>query len=69
MSIFPSYRPDLNPDEFLNPDVKQNAVGRRRASSREDMVANVRDYLWSIQKQPDVVRKFFHAPSVHYAVE
>jgi len=67
--FLPKYSPDLNPDEFLNHDVKQNAVGRQRASSREDMMANVRGYLWSTQKQPDIVQKFFHAPSVRYAME
>lgn len=67
--FLPKYSPELNPDEFLNHDVKQNAVGRRRASSREDMVANVRGYLRSTQKRPEVVRNFFHAPSVRYAME
>jgi transposase len=38
----PSYRPDLNPDERVHNDVKTNAVGRRRARDREELVANVR---------------------------
>jgi len=67
--LLPAYSPDLNPDEFLNHDVKQNAVGRRRATSREDMMADVRGYLRSTQKRPDVVRNFFHAPSVQYAMK
>jgi transposase len=66
--LLPAYSPDLNPDEFLNHDVKQNAVGRRRASSREDMIADVRGYLNSTQKQPDIVRRYFQAPSVQYAL-
>ena len=65
----PAYSPDLNPDEFLNNDVKANAVGRRRASSREDMMADVRGYLRSTQKRPDVVQSYFRAPSVQYAME
>jgi hypothetical protein len=28
--FLPGYSPDLNPDEFLNQDVKSNALGRRR---------------------------------------
>lgn len=67
--LLPAYSPDLNPDEFLNNDVKANAVGRRRASSREDMMADVRGYLRSTQKQPEIVKSFFHAPSVRYAME
>ena len=65
--LLPAYSPDLNPDEFLNHDVKQNAVGRRRATSREEMMADVRGYLRSTQKQPDVVMSYFEAPSVRYA--
>lgn len=65
--FLPGYSPELNPDEFLNNDVKANAVGRRRAASRQAMIADVRGYLHSTQKQPHVVRRFFHAPSVQYA--
>jgi len=69
MILLPAYSPDLNPDEFLNHDVKQNAVGRRRAVSRADMMADVRGYLRSTQKQPEIVKSYFHAPSVQYAME
>lgn len=65
--ILPAYSPDLNPDEFLNHDVKQNAVGRRRARDQQDLMADVRGYLRSTQKRPDIVRNYFHAPSVQYA--
>ena len=65
----PKYSPDLNPDEFLNHDMKQYALSRRRAAGRENMAANVRSYLWSAQKQPDIARKLSHAHSVHYAME
>jgi hypothetical protein len=67
--LLPAYSPDLNPDEFLNNDVKANAVGRRRASSREDMMADVRGYLRSTQMQPRIVQNYFRAPSVQYAME
>jgi transposase len=66
--LLPAYSPDMNPDEFLNHDVKQNAVGRRRATSRDDLIADVRGYLRSTQRQPGIVRKYFHAPSVRYAM-
>ncbi len=35
--FLPKYSPDLNPDEYLNNDVKSNAVGHRRAKSKEEM--------------------------------
>jgi transposase len=66
--FLPSYSPELNPDEFLNQDVKSNAVGRRRAESQAELMADVRGYLRSTQKQPEIVKSYFHAPSVRYAL-
>jgi transposase len=62
----PSYSPDLNPDEKLNQDVKSNAVGRR-PHDQNRMVRNVRSYLYSRQRKPHVVKKYFEADSVRYA--
>lgn len=63
----PGYSPDLNPDELLNQDVKSNALGRRRPSSREEMEADVRGYLRSTQKRPGIVANYFKHPLVAYA--
>jgi len=63
----PGYSPKLNPDELLNQDVKSNAIGRRRPADQQEMLANVRGYLRSTQKQPHIVRNFFHEENVHYA--
>ncbi len=65
--FLPSYSPDLNPDEFLNNDVKANALGRRRPRDDHEMVTAVRSYLWSTQRQPAIVQNYFRAPSVQYA--
>ena len=65
--FLPGYSPDLNPDEFLNQDVKSNALGRRRPATRSAMIADVRSYLRSTQRQPTIVKSYFHAESVRYA--
>lgn len=65
--LLPSYSPDLNPDEFLNNDVKSNALGRRRPADRHEMVTGIRSYLRSTQRQPEIVKRYFHADSVRYA--
>jgi transposase len=65
--FLPGYSPDLNPDEFLNHDVKANAVGRQRPEHQAELIANVRSYLRITQHHPAVVRRFFDAPSVRYA--
>jgi hypothetical protein len=43
----PPYSPELNPGEFLNQDVKANAVGRQRPSTKVQMMGNLRSYLRS----------------------
>jgi transposase len=65
--FLPGYSPDLNPDEFLNNDVKSNALGRRRPREATELVTSVRSYLRSTQRQPAIVQSYFQAPSVQYA--
>jgi transposase len=67
MFFLPGYSPQLNPDEFLNNDVKSNALGRRRPVNRQEMVGDIRSYLRGTQRRPEIVRSFFRAPSVSYA--
>ena len=69
MKLFflPGYSPELNPDEYLNQDVKSNAVGKRRPTTQAEMLMNVRGYLRSTQRQPGVVVKYFCAKPVRYA--
>jgi len=63
----PGYSPQLNPDEFLNQDVKTNAVGRQRPKDRPEMMHRVRSYLRSTQRRPQVVKSYFHHKDVRYA--
>jgi transposase len=65
--FLPGYSPELNPDEYLNNDVKANAVGRRRAMNQPQMIRNVRGYLRSTQRRPDIVRAYFQHHDVQYA--
>ncbi len=65
--FLPAYSPELNPDEYLNNDVKSNAVGRRRASDQYELAANVEAYLRETQRRPDIVKNYFHAEPVRYA--
>ncbi len=61
-----SYSPDLNPEEYLNQDVKSNALERQRPENRDAMTDGLRSYLRSTQWRPDIVRSYFHADSVRY---
>jgi len=55
----PGYSPQLNPDELLNQDVKANAVGRQRPKDQPEMIQQVRSYLRSTQRRPQVVQNYF----------
>jgi transposase len=62
----PGYSPDLNPDECVNQDTKQ-AMRKVRPRDAKEMMTNVRSHLKRRQKQPTVVRRFFHESHVRYA--
>lgn len=63
----PSYSPDLNPDEVLNHDLKANAVGRKRARHRDELVANAVELLESRARTPERVAAYFQEQHVRYA--
>lgn len=65
--FIPSYSPDLNPDEILNHDLKANAVGRRRARNKEELVSNAVEHLESRARTPERVAAYFQEKYVRYA--
>jgi transposase len=65
--FIPSYSPPLNPDELLNHDLKANAVGRKRARNKEELIANATRHLEGRASTPEVVARFFKEEHVRYA--
>jgi transposase len=65
--FLPGYSPELNPDEYLNNDVKTNAVGRQRAATQPELISNLEQHLRDTQRRPNIVKKYFHAEPVQYA--
>jgi transposase len=63
----PTYSPELNPGEYLNQDVKTNAVRRRRPHDKPEMMLDLRTYLRSTQGHPEIVRSYFRHRSTKYA--
>ncbi len=63
----PSYRPELNPDELLNQDVKTNVLGRVRPIDQQELMGNVRSYLRITQSRPQLVQHYFRERHVKYA--
>jgi hypothetical protein len=67
MFTLPTASPELNPGEYLNQDVKDNAVGRQRPHDKHEMLLNLRSYLRSTQRHPEVVKSYFCHRSAKYA--
>lgn len=67
MFHLPSYSPELNPDELVNNDVKNNAHRKRRPKNRQEMLSNVRSFLRGKQRRPQDVRRYFEEENVRYA--
>lgn len=62
----PSYCPELNPDEFLNQDVK-SYMGKQRVHTKSQMVKNLNKHLKMRQQQPQVIQNFVRGCHSRYA--
>jgi transposase len=65
--FLPPYSPELNPDERVWNDLKNNAVGRQTVSSSSDLHRAVIRHLRHIQKSPDRVCSYFNNETTRYA--
>jgi len=65
--FLPPYSPQLNPDELVWNDVKNNGVGRQVICSSVDLDHAVHSRLRRLQKNPEKVRSFFQTETTRYA--
>lgn len=63
----PPYSPELNPDEHVWNDLKNNALGRKAIIDPIQMKREVISHLRTLQKSPQRIRSFFQAPETAYA--
>lgn len=63
----PSYSPDLNPDEYLNNDLKAKVHSGLPARTERDLAQKTISHMRSVAKRPAKVCNFFKHPSVAYA--
>lgn len=63
----PPYSPELNPDEHVWNDLKNNGVGPAMILGPADLKRKVLGHLRSLQKTPAKIRSFFQAPETQYA--
>ncbi len=65
----PAYAPELNPDEYLNGDLKQQIRTGCATRSREALEKRVRSVLKWLQLRPERIRSYFHHPKIAYAAD
>ena len=66
--FLPSYSPELNPDEYLNCDLKAGVHSGIPARSCSALTNKVRSHLHMLQKRSERVKKYFKHPKIAYAV-
>jgi transposase len=68
LHFLPAYSPELNPDEYLNQDIKRHMRGiHPRPADKPSLVTELRRFLHRRQRQPRIVINYFKAPHVAYA--
>ncbi|MEI6150055.1 MAG: IS630 family transposase [bacterium] len=65
--FLPPYSPELNPDERVWNDLKNNAVGRQAISTPDQLHGAVLGHLRFIQKSPNRVKGYFTHAATPYA--
>ena len=66
MCHLPPYRPELNPDEYLNADIKRGVTGKPPARGKAEVRQNLTRHVRSLSRRPDRIRAFFRHPSARY---
>jgi transposase len=65
--FLPPYSPELNPQEYVNQDVKTNIIGKKRPINKAEMRNNVEDFMNGRKNDKSQVQKYFHVSHVRYA--
>ena len=64
--FLPPYAPELNPDEWVNKNVKHDRIARAVPFTREDLMNVAIDALERLKQCPGIVRGFFGDPKLQY---
>jgi len=63
----PSYSLELNPDEYLNNDIKQGVHSKTLFRDEKSLKKGVLSYMRMLQKMPNRVANYFKHPKIAYA--
>lgn len=65
--FLPAYSPELNPDEYLNCDLKQGMSAKKAPRNKEQLENNVKDHMDMLTTKPERVKKYFMHEAIKYA--
>lgn len=65
--LLPPYSPELNPDEMVWNDLKNNCIGRKVITGPDQLKKAVVSFLRFLQKTPSRILSYFKAPTTCYA--
>jgi len=65
--FLPSYSPELNPDEYLNRDLKMGVHSANPPRTKEQLKKKSINHLRMLQNKPARVKKYFKHPKIRYA--
>ena len=65
--FLPAYSPELNPDEYLNCDLKAQVHGGKPAKNRDELETRVRGAMMKLQNRPERVKSYFKHSKIQYA--
>lgn len=65
--FLPSYSPELNPDEYLNCDLKAGVHSQAPSKTANELKEKTISHLKKLQKLPGRVKKYFQHPKIAYA--
>ena len=63
----PSYSPELNPDEYLNSDLKHCIRSGLPARTEKALTKKTRSFMRKLQNRPKHVSNYFRHPKIAYA--
>ncbi len=63
----PAYSPELNPDEYLNCDLKVGVHSGVPARTKEQLKKKAISHLRKLQKLPERIKNYFKHPKITYA--
>jgi transposase len=65
--FLPPYSPELNPDEYLNQDIKTNTVRSKPPRTKDEMTNTTIKFLEGKKRSKKSVKKYFQNEFINYA--